>query len=138
MEKKLLLRSVNDVKSAAMEIIHSCKNHKIFAIYGEMGVGKTTLIKAICSHLGSDDNFSSPSFAIINEYKAGKPIYHADFYRLKKPEEALEIGIEEYLYNGNYCFIEWPELVENWLPEETVKIYMYMGNENERMITIQS
>lgn len=126
-----------EIPDTAQQIIKFCKSRKIFAIYGEMGVGKTTLIKGVCSYLGSDDNFSSPTFAIINEYKASAPIYHIDLYRLKNLEEALQIGIEEYLYSGNYCFIEWPELIEGLLPDEAVIIHMNTGKSGERMITIK-
>ena len=91
-----------------------------------MGAGKTTFIKAICHYLGAVDIVQSPSFAIINEYrtKQGESVFHFDFYRIRKIEEAFDIGYEDYFYSGSYCFIEWPELIEELLPEETVKVYI--------------
>ncbi len=99
---------------------------RIFAFYGQMGAGKTTFIKAICSELGVSDIVQSPTFSIINEYKtlAGESVFHFDFYRIRSIIEVFDIGYEDYLYSGNYCFIEWPELVESLLPENTVRIYI--------------
>ena len=96
----------------------------VFAFYGKMGAGKTTFIKAVCEQLGVDDTVTSPTFAIVNEYEAaqGRPIYHFDFYRIKKVSEAYDMGCEEYFYSGHPCFIEWPELIEEVLPEETVSV----------------
>ena len=96
----------------------------MFAWYAQMGAGKTTLIKEICRQLGSSDHFSSPTYSIVNEYRISEQtkIYHIDLYRLKDVEEALSIGIEDYLYSNYYCFVEWPELVEHLLPEDTVKV----------------
>ncbi len=110
---------------------------KTFAFYGEMGAGKTTLIKEICSKLGSEDSFSSPTYSIVNEYltQSGEKIYHMDLYRLNKLEEVLELGIEEYLNSGDYVFIEWPGLIERLLPEEVVKIEMQVHN-NMRELSI--
>jgi tRNA threonylcarbamoyladenosine biosynthesis protein TsaE len=99
---------------------------RVFAFYGQMGAGKTTFIKAICSELGVSDIVQSPTFSIINEYKtkAGELVFHFDFYRIRSIIEVFDIGYEDYLYSGNYCFIEWPELVESLLPENTVRIYI--------------
>ncbi len=96
----------------------------VFAFYGKMGAGKTTFIKAVCEQLGVQDTVTSPTFAIVNEYEAaqGRPIYHFDFYRIKKVSEAYDMGCEEYFYSGYPCFIEWPELIEEVLPEETVSV----------------
>ena len=96
----------------------------VFAFYGKIGAGKTTFIKAVCEQLGVDDTVTSPTFAIVNEYEAaqGRPIYHFDFYRIKKVSEAYDMGCEEYFYSGFPCFIEWPELIEEVLPEETVSV----------------
>lgn len=96
----------------------------VFAFYGKMGAGKTTFIKAVCEQLGVQDTVTSPTFAIVNEYEAaqGRPIYHFDFYRIKKVSEAYDMGCEEYFYSGHPCFIEWPELIEEVLPEETVSV----------------
>ena len=97
-----------------------------------MGAGKTTIIKAICEVLGAVDIVSSPTFTLVNEYKTskGESIYHIDFYRIKKHEEVFDFGIEEYLYSGSYCFMEWPELVEEILPPETVNVRITV-DENE-------
>ncbi|MBN4066136.1 tRNA (adenosine(37)-N6)-threonylcarbamoyltransferase complex ATPase subunit type 1 TsaE, partial [Candidatus Amoebophilus asiaticus] len=92
--------------------------------YGELGVGKTTFIKAICSKLGVTDLVNSPTFAIVNEYQGEEPIYHLDFYRIKNENEVYDIGFEEYLKNGYYCFIEWPSRINNLLPENAVRVYI--------------
>ena len=112
---------------------------RIFAFHGELGAGKTTFIKALCIELGVNDAMSSPSFSLVNEYHDtnGKPIYHFDLYRLKSPEEAFDIGMEEYLYSGNYCFVEWPERAEELLPQETVHIMIKAIN-GTREISINS
>ena len=119
--------SVDEIESTARKILKSCPNERIFAISGEMGAGKTTLIKALCASLGSEDEFSSPSFGIVNEYVAGEQIYHIDLYRLSRIEEALDAGIEEYLNGRYYCFIEWPELIEPLLGGETARVKIEMA-----------
>jgi tRNA threonylcarbamoyladenosine biosynthesis protein TsaE len=128
-----------ELADIAKRIIRFADGRKVFIIYGEMGAGKTTLIKEICVYLGSRDNFSSPTYSIVNEYlllsPAASKIYHIDLYRLKNLEEALSLGIEEYLYSGDYCFVEWPELVEGYLPDDLVKIYI-TGHENVRNVSI--
>ena len=118
--------SLEEIPSAATGLLAAHKAMRIFAFHGELGAGKTTFIKALCESLGVSDAMSSPSFSIVNEYhdRAGQPVYHFDLYRLRKPEEALDIGFEEYLYSGNYCFIEWPEKAEELLPDETVHVYI--------------
>ena len=97
---------------------------KVFAFYGKMGAGKTTFIKALCEILGVEDVITSPTFAIINEYTDGNgdPIYHFDFYRIKKLEEVYDMGYEDYFYSGNLCLLEWPELIEDILPENVIKV----------------
>ena len=97
---------------------------KVFAFYGKMGAGKTTFIKALCEVLGVEDVITSPTFAIINEYTDGNenPIYHFDFYRIKKLEEVYDMGYEDYFYSGNLCLLEWPELIEDILPENVIKV----------------
>ena len=113
-----------DIRQAAKQFAESMGENTVFAFYGKMGAGKTTFIKAVCEQLGVDDTVTSPTFAIVNEYEAaqGRPIYHFDFYRIKKVSEAYDMGCEEYFYSGHPCFIEWPELIEEVLPEETVSV----------------
>ena len=107
----------------AKNILQFAEDKKVFAFYAQMGAGKTTLIKEICKQLGSADNFSSPTYSIVNEYEIARgKIYHIDLYRLQNLDEALNIGIEEYLSGENYCFIEWPELAEQLFADDVVKI----------------
>jgi len=108
----------------ARRLLAANPGKRIFAFYGGLGAGKTTFIKAVCRELGATDEALSPTFALINEYRtsAGEPLYHFDFYRINKLEEVYDIGYEEYFYSGHYCFIEWPELIEELLPVESVKV----------------
>jgi len=105
-------------------LLKAFPDERVFAFYGAMGAGKTTLIKALCHELGSADYVTSPTFALINEYSTsnGSVIYHFDFYRIKKIEEAFDLGYEDYIYSGNYCFIEWPEMIESLLPDGIVEV----------------
>jgi tRNA threonylcarbamoyladenosine biosynthesis protein TsaE len=121
---ELLIKSEAELPAAAKELLESRPDARVFAISGEMGAGKTTFIKALCKELGVPDIVQSPTFAIVNEYKRsnGESVFHIDFYRIKKAEEAYDIGYEDYVYSGNYCFIEWPELVEGLLPEDAVRV----------------
>lgn len=136
----MLSERINDkskIKDAARELIQQFPNEKIFAFYGKMGAGKTTYIQAICRYLGSDDNITSPTFALINEYKTReqKSIFHFDFYRIKDLEEVYDLGYEDYLYSGNYCLIEWPELIESLLPENIVRVKIEVGEDEARIIS---
>jgi len=119
---------------AAEKLLASWPGRRVFAFYGKMGAGKTTFIKAVSAVLGAVDVVQSPSFAIINEYKTsgGNSIFHFDFYRIRKVEEVFDIGYEEYIYSGAYCFIEWPELVEELLPGDVVKVRI--NGEDQRQI----
>ena len=122
MKKSFTIQSVEELKIVAEALIKSMSDATVFAFFGPMGAGKTTFIKAICSTLGVRDVVNSPTFAIINEYvhPNGEPIFHFDFYRLNKEQEAIDIGYHEYIDSGNLCLMEWPEKVEKLLPEECV------------------
>lgn len=123
----------------AQGLLEHHTDQRVFLLDAPMGAGKTTLIKMLCRHLGVTDNMSSPTYALVNEYrgKAADPIYHMDLYRLEKIEEALEIGIEEYLYSGHYVFIEWPQLIEPLWPEEAVQVSIEVTGPTSRLITTQ-
>ena len=127
--------SLSDLPGIAQQIVSYAGNTRIFLFYGDMGAGKTTLIKALCSELGSTDIITSPTFSIVNEYAGPNKIYHFDFYRLKNQNEALDIGCEEYFYSGSYCFIEWPEKIPDLLPDNYVRITVEAKGDNSRMIT---
>ena len=129
--------SLDVLDEVAKDIVAALEDRKIILFYGEMGSGKTTLIKEICKRLGVTDSMSSPTFGIVNEYHGSdkKIIYHFDLYRVKDLHECLDIGMEEYLYSGNYCFIEWPDVATSLYPENTVKISI-AGNGELRSITM--
>jgi tRNA threonylcarbamoyladenosine biosynthesis protein TsaE len=132
----LTAASVSDLPTIASGILSYATNNRIFLFYGDMGAGKTTLIKSLCKALGSTDNITSPTFSIVNEYAGPNKIYHFDFYRLKTQTEALDIGCEEYFYSGNYCFIEWPEKIPDLLPDHYVKIQIAVLDDGSRQITL--
>ncbi len=128
---------LDDVRLAAAKILESYGSHRIFAFYGTMGAGKTTLIKSICELLGSEDVVKSPTFSIVNEYDSPVgSIFHFDFYRIENLSEVFDIGFEEYLASGSYCFMEWPELIEPLVPEEAVEINITVTGPEQRKITI--
>ena len=130
--------TLENIDKAAAEFLKELGDRKIVAFYGSMGAGKTTFIKAICDVLGVTDTVNSPTFAIVNEYLAasGSSIYHFDFYRIKKIEEAYDFGYEDYFYSGNLCLIEWPELIEELLPEDTVRVKIEEIETGERVLTL--
>ena len=135
---EIKIQSLEDIASAAQKFVDEMGENCVFAFYGKMGAGKTTFIKAICEALGVKDVVASPTFAIVNEYAdaAGQPVYHFDFYRIKNLREAVDIGCEDYFYSGYPCFIEWPELVEGLLPEDTVKVSVEVLEDESRRITL--
>lgn len=117
--------SLDTLGEVAHDIIAFRDGAKVVLFYGEMGSGKTTLIKEICRQLGVKEGMSSPTFSIVNEYRAGeKKIYHFDLYRVKNLEECLDLGMEEYLYSGNYCLVEWPDIANGILPENSLKVFL--------------
>ncbi|MBQ6765526.1 MAG: tRNA (adenosine(37)-N6)-threonylcarbamoyltransferase complex ATPase subunit type 1 TsaE [Paludibacteraceae bacterium] len=131
---------LENINAAAAEFLKELGDKRIVAFYGSMGAGKTTFIKAICDVLGVKDTVNSPTFAIVNEYLAasGDSVYHFDFYRIKKIEEAYDFGYEDYFYSGNLCLIEWPELIEELLPEDTVRVKIEEIEGGERELTVDS
>jgi len=130
------VKSLDELKLAATQLIEFAGTEKIFLFYGDMGAGKTTFIKALCECLGAKENVTSPTFSIVNEYRgAAAKIYHFDFYRLKKQDEALDMGYEEYFYSGDYCFIEWPEKIAGLLPEHYIRVDIQVLSNNQRMLT---
>ncbi|HTN68646.1 MAG TPA: tRNA (adenosine(37)-N6)-threonylcarbamoyltransferase complex ATPase subunit type 1 TsaE [Dysgonamonadaceae bacterium] len=133
------IKNISDINDAAQTFVNAMRDKKIFAFYGEMGTGKTTFIKAVCKILGVAETITSPTFAIVNEYKKkdGKPVFHFDFYRIKNIEDVFDFGYEDYFYSGDICFIEWPELIETLLPDDVVKIQITVGYNEERLISIK-
>ncbi len=129
---------LDNIHVAAQEFIAHIGDSKVFAFYGKMGAGKTTFVKAICEELGVEDVITSPTFAIINEYTTGQEqttIYHFDFYRIKKLEEVYDMGYEDYFYSGALCFIEWPELIEEILPDDAVRVNITEQPDGSRLVT---
>ena len=130
---RIEIPSVDKIQEAARQFVCQMGDAKVFAFYGKMGAGKTTFIKAICQELGVEDVITSPTFALVNEYTAGdgSPIFHFDFYRIKKLEEVYDMGYEDYFYSGALCLMEWPELVEELLPQDAVAVTIHA---NARML----
>ncbi len=137
---EIRIQSLDQIHEAARQFVQAMGDNTVFAFYGKMGAGKTTFIKAICEELGVSDVITSPTFAIVNEYrsdKGGELIYHFDFYRIKKLEEVYDMGYEDYFYSGALCFIEWPELVEELLPGQTVKVTIEEAEDGARKVTLE-
>lgn len=144
MKMEITIHSLEDIHRAAEEFLPLLKEHRIFAFYGGMGAGKTTFINALCQLLGVEDHTGSPSFAIVNEYSSlltpqspYSSIYHFDFYRIKSLAEVYDIGYEDYIYSGQPCFIEWPELIEPLLPDDTVSVHITVNDDQSRNLLIQ-
>ena len=135
---KLIIKDIRHLQSAAKKVLRQTGEKKILAFYGQTGAGKTTIIKAICKVLGAADMVSSPTFTLVNEYRTskGESLYHIDFYRINKKHEVFDFGIEEYLSSGSYCLMEWPGLVEDILPPETVNIRITVGDNEQRILEI--
>ena len=137
---EIKIKSIEEIAVAAKEFVTAMGDRKVFAFYGKMGAGKTTFIKAVCEELGVEDVINSPTFAIVNEYVDGKgePVYHFDFYRIKNLQEVLDIGDEDYVYSGHMCFMEWPELIENLLPDDAVKVTIEEKTDGGRVVQFES
>ena len=138
---EIKIQSLDHIHEAAREFIAAMGDNTVCALSGKMGAGKTTFVKALCQELGVEDVVTSPTFAVINEYRsdiAGELIYHFDFYRIKKLEEVYDMGYEDYFYSGALCFIEWPELVEELLPGNTVKVTIEELEDGSRKLTMEN
>jgi tRNA threonylcarbamoyladenosine biosynthesis protein TsaE len=135
---KILIRHKRDLHAAGKKLLNYTGTSRIIAFYGAMGSGKTTIIKSLCEVLGAIDLVSSPTFTLVNEYRTAgnESLYHIDFYRIRKTEEVFDFGIEEYLTGENYCFLEWPELIESILPEQTIKVKITVGENEERILEL--
>ena len=138
---EIKIENIDHIREAAREFIQHIGDHRVFAFYGKMGAGKTTFVKAICEELGVDDVITSPTFAIVNEYSlTSNPspltssIYHFDFYRIKKIEEVYDMGYEDYFYSGSLCFIEWPELIEDILPDDAIRVNIAEQEDGSRLV----
>ena len=140
---KIVISDIEHICESARQFINHIGDHRVFAFYGSMGAGKTTFIKAICEELGVEDVITSPTFAIVNEYTIDNAqrsmlnvqcIYHFDFYRIKRLEEVYDMGYEDYFYSGALCFIEWPELIEDILPHDAVRVSIEQQSDGSRTV----
>lgn len=132
----LTINNIETIHETARQFLNEIGDNRVLAFYGKMGVGKTTFIKALCETLGVEDVITSPTFAIVNEYTDGNgdAVYHFDFYRIKKIEEVYDMGFEDYIYSGNLCLMEWPELIEELLPDDALRITIQEDDEGKRTI----
>lgn len=137
----ILLLNEQGEQVSPLELLEISQPHRVYAFDGQMGAGKTTFIKQLCEAMGTNDVVNSPTFAIVNVYDINQPyqgeVYHFDCYRLKDIREAMDFGAEEYLYSGNYCFIEWPDILQNILPADTVYVHIKLLPNGDRLLTMQ-
>jgi len=134
--KEIRIKEIEQLNKIVRVVLDDYRDYRLFAFFGELGTGKTTAIQAICKELNMQDVVNSPTFSIVNEYWSKdnrSVVYHFDFYRIEKLEEVYDFGYEEYFYSGNYCFLEWPELVKEILPQETIPIYIEVAINGERV-----
>ena len=126
---------------SVLDLLHTVASHRVFAFEGQMGAGKTTFIKHLCEAMGTTDIVNSPTFSIVNVYDVKLPqpgeVYHFDCYRLKNIHEAIDLGAEDYLYSGNYCFIEWPEIIAQLLPNDTIYVRIVPQPNGDRLLTME-
>lgn len=135
---EIRIDNLDGIREAARQFAANMNTVTVFAFYGKMGAGKTTFIKAVCEEMGISDVITSPTFAIVNEYRSdttGEIVYHFDFYRIKKLDEVYDMGYEDYFYSGAVCFIEWPELVEELLPADAVRVTIAEGDDGSRTVS---
>ena len=134
---EIAIANTYQLPEAAQKFMAEMGDYTVFAFYGQMGAGKTTFIKALCETMGVEDVITSPTFALVNAYTnaAGEPVYHFDFYRIKRVEEVYDMGYEDYFYSGHLCLLEWPELVEDILPEETVRVTITEEADGSRILS---
>lgn len=138
--KEFTIHHLDEIREVARRFLDAMDDRTVFAFRGTMGAGKTTFIKALCEELGVQDVINSPTFAIVNEYGPtddGRLIYHFDFYRINKPEEAYDFGYEDYIYSDALCFIEWPEKIEELLPPDTVNVYLEEKPDGSRRVVME-
>ncbi len=137
MRQQFDIANLGSLDTVARHVLDATRSHRVFAFDAPMGAGKTTFIKALCACLGVTEYVTSPTFAIINEYQSTEsPVYHFDLYRLRDAGEALDLGITDYLDSGNYCFIEWPDLIRDLLPDDTVNVHIVTNGDNSRTLTL--
>lgn len=136
---EIVIENLEQMSDAAKNFIEQAGNKRVFAFYGSMGAGKTTFIKSVCEKLGVNETVNSPTFAIINVYEDcdGNEIYHMDCYRIETEKEAEDLDLGSYFYSGNWCFIEWPENIENFLPEDVVKLNIKVDEDGKRVISLK-
>lgn len=134
--KDIVIKGLDSIDQAAKEFLQEIGDNRIIALYGSMGAGKTTFVTALCRVLGVEDVVNSPTFTIVNEYRTedGEPVFHFDFYRIKSLREVEDLGFEEYVYSDCLCLMEWPEMIEEMLPEETVKVSISEQEDGTRLI----
>lgn len=132
---EIIIPSLDKIANAAKDFVARIGDRSVFAFYGSMGAGKTTFIKAVCEELGVTDAVASPTFAIVNEYSSTYgPVYHFDFYRINRITEVIDLGFDDYAYSGNICLMEWPELIEELLPDDTVKVSIEVREDGTRVV----